>query len=133
VILRNRYQLKPHGKLLWTKAAFGCQGSDLIVTARLLIDTGASYTAVSDRLIRSIVESPVILRQEPIMTASQRLTAPVIAVPWINCLGQQIDNFPVIALPIPSNAFIDGLVGIDFLRRFKALIDIDSSEILVMK
>jgi predicted aspartyl protease len=133
VILRNRYQLKPHGKLLWTKAAFGCQGSDLLVTARLLIDTGASYTAVSDRLIRSIVESPVILRQEPIMTASQRLTAPVIAVPWINCLGQQIDNFPVIALPIPSNAFIDGLVGIDFLRRFKALIDIDSSEISVMK
>ncbi len=133
MILRNRYKLKPHGKLLWTKAAFGCQGSELIVTARLLIDTGASYTAVSDRLIRSIVETPIIIREEPIMTASDRLMAPVVAVPWINCLGQQVDQFSVIALPIPNNAFIDGLVGIDFLRRFKAVIDIDASEISVMQ
>ena len=66
------------------------------------------------------------------MTASDRLIAPVIAVPWTNCLGQQIDSFPVIALPIPNSAFIDGLVSIDFLRRYKAVIDIEQAQILVI-
>ena len=131
--IRHHYQLKPHGRLLWTKAAFGCQNSDLIITARLLIDTGATFTALSDRLVNAIVETPVILRQEPIMTASDRLMASVIAVPWINCLGQQINDFPIIALPIPSNAFVDGLIGIDFLRRHKAIIDIEKSEISIIQ
>ena len=129
--IRHHYQLKSHGKLLWTKAAFGCQNSDLIITARLLIDTGATFTALSDRLVNAIVETPTILRQESIMTASDRLMAPVIAVPWINCLGQQIDAFPVISLPIPNSAFIDGLIGIDFLRRYKAIIDIEQAQISV--
>jgi aspartyl protease family protein len=133
VITRNYYKLKPHGKLLWTKAAFGCQNSDLIITARLLIDTGATFTALSDRLVKAIVETPLVLRQEPIITASDRLMVPVIAIPWMNCLGQQINNFPMISLPIPHNAFIDGLIGIDFLRQHKGIIDIEKSEISVIQ
>jgi hypothetical protein len=44
--------------------------------------------------------------------ASDRLMAPVIAVPWMNCLGQRLDNFPMLALPLPTNAFIDSLIAI---------------------
>jgi predicted aspartyl protease len=133
VTLQNRYKLKPHGRLLWTKAAFSYQDSELVITARLLIDTGASYTAISDRLLRALIDTPIPLRQQAIMTASEQIWAPVIAVPWLNCLGKQMPNFPVIAIPLPSSTFVDGLVGIDFLRLCGAIIDIDRSEILVTK
>jgi predicted aspartyl protease len=127
------YKLKPHGRLLWTKAACGCQDSELVITARLLIDTGASYTALSDQLIRAIVDPPIPIRQQAIMTASNQILAPVIAIPWLNCLGKQMDNFAVIALPLPSNTCVDGLLGIDFLRSCGAMINIDRAEIIVTK
>jgi predicted aspartyl protease len=133
VTTRKRYTLRPHGKLLWTKAAFGYQDNELVITARLLIDTGASYTVLSDRLVRSILDQPVPIRQESIMTASSIVSAPVVAVPWINCLGKQIFDFPIVSLSLPTNAFIDGLVGIDFLRFCGAVIDVDRAEILITK
>jgi predicted aspartyl protease len=129
---RISYKLNPHGRLFWTKAAFGSANSEAIITARLLIDTGASYTGLSEPLIQAIVGNPIVLRQQPIMTASDRLMAPVIAIPWMSCLGQRLDNFSMLALPLPTNAFIDGLIGIDFLKRYKAIIDIDQAEISVI-
>jgi predicted aspartyl protease len=129
----NRYKLKTHGQLLWTQAACKCQDQELFITARLLIDTGASYTCLADDLVRSIIDNPIPLRQTTIQTASDRLTVPVIAIPRFNCLGKQIDAFPIIAIPLPINSYVKGLIGMDFLRLCGALIDIDQSEIVITK
>jgi predicted aspartyl protease len=129
----DRYRLNHHGSLLWTKAAFHSPDRDVIITARMLIDTGASFTALSDRLISAILDNPIPLRQQSIATASQNIMAPVIAIPRFNCLGKQLNSFAMLTIPIPRNAFIDGLIGIDFLRSCGALIDIERSEIIITK
>jgi predicted aspartyl protease len=129
----DRYRLNLHGSLLWTKAAFYSPDRDLVITARMLIDTGASYSALSDHFIRAILDNPVPLSHRSIATASQSIMAPVIEVARFNCLGKQIDNFAIVTLPIPRNAFIDGLIGIDFLRSCGALIDVERSEIVITK
>jgi predicted aspartyl protease len=129
----DRYQLKPHGQVLWTQVAFKCQDRELFITARLLIDTGASYTCLSNHLVKAITDHPTALRQTTIQTASDRLTVPVIAIPRFNCLGKQIDDFPIVAIPLPINSYAKGLIGMDFLRLCGAIIDIDRAEILVTK
>jgi predicted aspartyl protease len=137
----DRYKLKTHGQLLWTQAVCKCQDQELFITARLLIDTGASYTCLADDLVRSIIDDPIPLRQTTIQTASDdlrsvvdhRLTVPVIAIPRFNCLGKQIDAFPIIAIPLPINSYVKGLIGMDFLRLCGALIDIDQAEIVITK
>lgn len=87
---------------------------------------------LSDRLVRSIVgEFPATLRQENILTANGRITAPVVSVPWISCLGDRIDQFPILACALPASTFIDGLLGMDFLTRCRAVIDVYKSEIQV--
>jgi predicted aspartyl protease len=132
-VVDHRYKLKTHGQLLWTQAAFKCQDRELFITARLLIDTGASYTCLSDHLVRSIIDQPTPLRQTTIQTASDQLTVPIIAMPRFSCLGKQIDAFPIVAIPLPINSYAKGLIGMDFLRLCGAMIDIDRSEILVTK
>jgi predicted aspartyl protease len=129
----DRYKLKTYGHLLWTQAVFKCDNRDLFITARLLIDTGASYTCLSQQLIQSIIDNPTPLSQQTIQTASQKITVPVIALPRLNCLGKQLDNFPIVAIPLPANGYVKGLIGMDFLRQFGALIDIDRSEIIITK
>jgi predicted aspartyl protease len=129
---KSYYPLQKWGNIFLVQAAFGSQDNDLVVTAKLIVDTGASYTVISNRLMRTIAGvNATPLRQENIVTASQRMTAPVIAVPWMNCLGMQIDEFPTVALTLPTNTMVDGLLGVDFMKRCKAVIDIDRAEIVV--
>jgi aspartyl protease family protein len=56
------------------------------------------------------------------MAASGIVQAPIIVVPEFNCLGQKIDNFPAIAINLPFNPLVNGLLGMDFLVRCRAVI-----------
>jgi hypothetical protein len=48
---------------------------------------------------------------------------------WFSCLGQRIEDLPVVALDLPMNAFTSGLLGMDFLQRFGAVIDTAKGEL----
>lgn len=129
---KKLYKLQKQGNLLWCRVAFGCSDSELVVTAKLLIDTGASYTMVSDRLVRSIVDlSLEDLPRTAILTANGRISAPIVPVPWMNCFGERIEQFPILACALPTRTFIDGLLGMDFLGRCRAVIDVSQAEISV--
>jgi hypothetical protein len=44
-------------------------------------------------------------------------------------LGIKRENYPVVGLDLPANSFTDGLLGMDFLREVKAIIDVARGEI----
>ena len=69
------------------------------------------------------------LGQKKIVTANGALTLPSVAVPWFNCLGVKRENYPVVGLDLPAKSFTDGLLGMDFLREVKAIIDVAQGEI----
>lgn len=69
------------------------------------------------------------LRSIATVGASGTINAPIVAVPWFNCLGQRIENFPLVAYTIPAAAFVDGLLGMDFLSRYQAIIAVADAEI----
>jgi predicted aspartyl protease len=117
---------------MWSKVAFGCYDSDLTIIANLLVDTGSSYTVLSKQFVRSIgcnLLEP--LRQESIFTASGQITLPIVAVPWINGFGNRIENFPILACPLPPGTLLDGLLGMDFLYLCEAVIDIPQAKLFL--
>ncbi len=59
--------------------------------------------------------------------------APIFNVAWFNCLGQTIRNFPVVAYTIPSAIYFDGLLGMDFLTRCKAILSVAEAKIRFQK
>jgi aspartyl protease family protein len=52
-----------------------------------------------------------------------------VAVTWFSCLGQRVENFSIVAHTLPATTFVDGLLGMDFLTRFQAVISVREAQI----
>jgi aspartyl protease family protein len=126
---RRIYRLNRQGNLLWLRASVGRARENPIIL-RLLIDTGSSYTVLPRRILERLgcnLEQP--RQTTTIVTASAIVKMPIVPVPWFNCLGVRKENFSVVAMDLPIGSFTNGLLGIDFLREEKAIIDIFQGEI----
>ena len=123
------YRCYRQQNVLWLRAAVG-QSGDAPLLVRLLVDTGASYTVLPTQILRRIgcnLDRPN--QKKKIVTANGALDVPIVTVPWFNCLGIKRENYPVVGLDLPASSFTDGLLGMDFLRFVKAVIDVAQAEI----
>lgn len=132
-MLKRLYKAQRHGNLLWIRAAIGVEGGEPI-SVRLMVDTGSSFTV----LPTMVLEDAGCNMAQPLgrittFAAGGRLSAPIVAVSWFNCLGKQIKNFPVVAFNLPVGVFVDGLLGMDFLSRFGAVINMAKAEIFLSR
>ena len=130
---KKTYRLYPHSKnLLRTPAMVGGREKGDYFRVQLLVDTGASFTILPVKAIKALgyeIDRP--LRYQKIVTGNGMIDAPVVMVSWFNCLGQTIKNFDfeAIAYNTPANLRVDGLLGMDFLTRFQAIISVREPEI----
>jgi clan AA aspartic protease (TIGR02281 family) len=92
-----------------------------------IVDTGATYTAIPERLAVSLGYDPA--RGEPLVvnTAAGRLTVKRIQLVTVNLKGYVVRNLPVILLP-ESFGTETGLLGLNFLNFFKYEIDAKRGE-----
>jgi aspartyl protease family protein len=123
------YRANRWGDLLWVRAAVGGKDSS-VIKVRLLVDTGASFTLLPTKVVQLVgcnLEQPI--RTQNVTAAGGTLAAPIVIVPWFNCLGQRIENFSVFAYTIPASTFMDGLLGMDVLRQYQAVIAVAQAEI----
>lgn len=126
---RSTYRLLRSNNLLLLKANVSSSGYEPI-TIRLLIDTGSSFTTLPLKVLEDIgCNVSNSSERVAIMAAGGMISAPIIAVPSFNCLGQQVKNFPVVAVNLPFNSLMSGLLGMDFLVRYGAVIDVKKAEI----
>ena len=126
----GKYKLANTGNLLITKAAIAGQNSIKVLS--LLIDTGSSYIIIPVEVLESCGCSPAESKEHlRIVTGSGFIVAPVVHVSWFSSLGVKIENFRVIAHTLPFSGPIDGLLGMDFLKRIRAKIDLEKNLIEV--
>lgn len=110
---------RPHrfGELMVTKAYI--RGPKGTATPRLLIDTGSTYTVIAPAILRSIGCDPATATQTVrIFTGSRPENPPYVKILQLSCLGQVVENMYVLAHSLPPEVYVDGLLGMDFLRRF---------------
>jgi predicted aspartyl protease len=122
------YRLEKYGRLFCTTGAF--KGPTGIFTSKLLIDTGASYTIIPYEALEKI-EKDFMLPKERVKlaTANGYILAPIKKIEWIHSLGLRYENFPVVIHNLPAGMFIKGILGMDFLSKAKATIDIANEQI----
>jgi predicted aspartyl protease len=122
---RRTYQLQRSGNLLFLKATVGSHEPGIApILVRLLVDTGSSFTVLPSRVLADVgcdLQKP--RNRVSIVAAGGVIQVPVVAVPWLNCLGQRVENFSVVVLNLPLQTFTNGLLGMDFLNQFGAVID----------
>ena len=97
--------------------------------ARLLVDTGSSYTILPIEALEKLgYDTHNLSRKVRLIGANGVVVAPLVTISWFNCLGQLLKNFTVAAHTIPAASF-DGVLGMDFLTRCRAVISVGEAEI----
>lgn len=91
----------------------------------LLIDTGASVTAISQQYFDNLNNSykTKYLGRFSIGTAAGSIMASMYQFQELSINHVTVQNLPVVILPIQSIANADGLLGMNFLREFDFKID----------
>jgi len=126
----KRYRLEKVGNLFLTKAAV--KGPEGTKVARLLVDTGSTYTILPVEVLEAVGCSPAESHEHvEIVTGSGIVIAPKVKVVWFQSLGQKINKFEAVAHTLPFSGPIDGLLGMDFLLEIKADISLESGTIEV--
>ena len=124
------YKAEKRGSLLLIRAFI--EGGSGKAYPKLLLDTGSAYTLISQEILESIGCSPALpKRTQRIITGSSYEIVPVVSVSQFHCLGSQLNDFEIFAHTLPFGAYVDGLLGMDFLNKFEIEIRIYSGEILI--
>jgi predicted aspartyl protease len=108
-------------------------GSSSSCVLRLALDTGATYTVINVGMLVSIGYDPALVSNRiQVTTGSSVEFAPCIKLNKIKALGQERKNFPVLGHTLPPSAGVDGLLGLDFLRKQTLTIDFYSGKITLV-
>lgn len=98
-----------------------------------LVDTGAAITILSSEVAEEIeldVSQP--LRRERVASVHQVVWAPVVQLSSLQVGSQSVTDLEVLVVSLPSELRIDGLLGVNFLERFRPTFEFDRS-ILVLR
>ncbi len=94
-------------------------------SAKFVVDTGASYTLISNALARDLsIDVGQSLKTLPFQTANGLIQAPVTNLESVTVGGMEIRNLAIAvhdAIPDPQVA--GGLLGLNFLSNFRMDID----------
>ena len=101
----------------------------------LLIDTGASMTAVSRESFDTLNASGDAVEQDRrvFRTANGLVQATVFSVPELSLGPHRLENTQIAVIDFDSARGVDGLLGMNILGQFRFHIDQDSSNLLLSR
>jgi len=105
-------------------------GSGRSISLKMIIDTGSTYTIIPTYAAHAI-GNPQTNRIVEITTGSRVEKAPLIIVPTFKAFGIALHHFPVIVHNLPSRSPIKGLLGLNFLKKSKCVIDFAKNTISI--
>ena len=90
-----------------------------IETAKLALDTGASNVMIPWRIAKALGFNPEMSNEKTeVITASGTEFAPIIILDSVKVLGNEVKNVRAIVHNLPSKSYVDGLLGLSFLKNF---------------
>jgi len=118
----KRYHFDPEKGLIVLRARLWGPSGDARV--RLALDTGATSTIVSTPILVALGYDPVSSQERMrVTTASGVEFAARILAERIGVLGTTRQSFPILCHTLPPSTTVDGLLGLDFLRRQRLIFD----------
>jgi aspartyl protease family protein len=118
----SSFPFDPHHGLIVIPTRLEGPSGDVLV--RLALDTGATRSIVSGSRLLLIGYDPEKASERiPVTTGSGTERAPRLAVAKVEALGQERYSFLVLSHTLPPSAMVDGVLGLDFLRGCRVVID----------
>ena len=105
-------------------------GPDGDAVVRLALDTGATSTLVRPAILVSLGYDPAASPERVRVTTGSGVEfTPRLKVKRLRALGRERKAFHLLAHTLPPSASVDGVLGLDFLRRYKLTIDFRRGEL----
>lgn len=102
------------------------------VIVRMALDTGATITTISWDVMVLLGYDPAAQPDRArAVTASGVEYAPKAIVEQIEALQRRQQNFPVLCLNFPPGGTVDGVLGLDFFRGLRLVIDLRQGQVTV--
>jgi len=118
----NKFNLDADKGIILCKAKLTNKKSSVIL--KLAVDTGASATMVSIEAAMAIGINPSrSIHSVEVSTASGMILAPIIKIPSFKCFGVEVKNLQVFCHTLPPQSPVEGLLGLNFLKDAKVIID----------
>lgn len=122
------FRFDPRGILIVVPVRLYSRGN--YETVDLALDTGATRTTISRQTAIYLGHEPAtLLEQARIITGSGVVSVPLLNVDRFEALGKEATNMRVLCHTLPSHAAIDGVLGLDFLRGERLVIDFRAGQL----
>ena len=96
----------------------------------LALDTGASTTTISWDIMDYLGYEPAKSRRTGrLITGSGVEYAPIVNVQKISLGGESIENIDVYCHNFPEESYVDGVIGLNFLKYFNFFVSYDKGEV----
>ena len=111
--------IEKHGQVVIIQATLNNKRS-----AKFVVDTGASYTLISNALARELaIDVGANTKTLPFQTANGLINAPVTNLDSITVGGMEIRDLPTAVHDAVPDPQVAGLLGLNFLSHFRMDID----------
>lgn len=104
---------------------------DKKTSVRLMLDTGATYTTISEELAEKLGYDLEGAQQVRITTANGQVLLPRIRLKSISLGGYTAKNVDATVMPMPSNVPFSGLLGLSFVKNHRITIDTRASHLMI--
>ena len=116
------FRFNPRGNLIIVPVRLYSRNNSEI--ADLALDTGATRTVISREIALYLGFDLYAMGEDVrIITGSGAVSVPLLSVERIEALGKAATNMRVVCHTLPSRAGIDGVLGLDFLRGERLVVD----------
>jgi len=98
--------------------------------ATLVLDTGATTTALNANVLRAVGYDPNAANEfVNLTTGNATLRVPRLTINRLGALGRHAIGLKVLAHDLPAQAAVDGLLGLDFFRGLTLTLDFNAGRI----
>jgi len=95
------------------------KGGDKTLTPKMALDTGATYVMIPWEIAEALGLQPELSKEKTEMiTASGVEKVPIVTIEMMNVAGKEAANIKAIVHDLPPKSYVDGLLGLSFLRNF---------------
>jgi predicted aspartyl protease len=99
---------------------------------QLALDTGATTTLINSEVLALIgYESKTSADRIPVTTGSGLEFVARVQTEKIEALDQSRRSFPVLSHTLPPTAMVDGVLGLDFFRGLRLILDFRAGTIVL--
>jgi clan AA aspartic protease (TIGR02281 family) len=97
-----------------------------------LVDSGAAFTVISQQLAREMrldITQPI--RKIQIASAHQVAQTPVVRLDSLQVGDKKVNNLEVLIVALPVALRVDGLLGVNFLEKFRVTFEFDQATLVL--